>query len=496
MAAASHTAEKDDASLEKPALKNSPSIPSLDRNADREAAKPGLLDFEPKWYHSVFFNMTILGLCNFSAPGLWGAMNSLGAGGAASPHLINAANALTFCLMVLSCWLGSAFVNLFGVKFTLMFGTAGYCIYAAGLYTNNVFGTTWLVLFGAAACGICAGLFWMIEGAIALSYPSPAGRGKALGYWLCYRVSGQVLGGAINLGINARRSQAGSVSSKVYIVFIALQACGPFIGSLLSPPHKVQRKDRTPVELYIGTNFLEEWRATWHMFFSRKFLLLVPLIWQTVFSESFTGTYFVDYFSVRARALGSFCSAILCMIVGLFEGYLLDRTSWSKKSRARWSFVIILGLQGGWWIYSQIIQQIYVRDHPTLDWTSPGFGRGFVLYLLITVGFQMNYLYMFWVVGSLVEHPRDIIRIAALLRGTESAAQAVSYGINSTALALNAASAINFGLWGLALVPGWLVVRTIGIGKPSSDDLTAEGARSGESVSKDSREESVAEKGQ
>ena len=71
----------------------------------------------------------------------------------------------------------------------------------------------------------------------------------------------------------------------------------------------------------------------------------------------------------------------------------------------------------------------------------------------------------------MVEHPRDIIRIAALLRGTESAAQAVSYGINSTSLVMTAASAINFGLWGLALVPGWLVVRTIGVGKPSLDDL-------------------------
>jgi hypothetical protein len=32
------------------------------------------------------------------APGLWNAMNSLGAGGAESPFLINAANALVFGL--------------------------------------------------------------------------------------------------------------------------------------------------------------------------------------------------------------------------------------------------------------------------------------------------------------------------------------------------------------------------------------------------------------
>jgi hypothetical protein len=76
-----------------------------------------------KWYRSTFFNITILGLCNFSAPGIWGAMNSLGAGGAQSPHLVNAGNALTFCLMVVSCYFSSAIVHYIGIKGALIFGT-------------------------------------------------------------------------------------------------------------------------------------------------------------------------------------------------------------------------------------------------------------------------------------------------------------------------------------------------------------------------------------
>jgi hypothetical protein len=76
-----------------------------------------------KWYRSTFYNMTILGLCNFSAPGIWGAMNSLGAGGAASPHLVNSANALTFCLMIVSCLLSSTLVHYIGIKGALLFGT-------------------------------------------------------------------------------------------------------------------------------------------------------------------------------------------------------------------------------------------------------------------------------------------------------------------------------------------------------------------------------------
>lgn len=67
--------------------------------------------------------MTILGLANLSAPGIWGAMNSLGAGGAASPGLVNAANSLTFCLMVVSCFFSTVFVHYVGIKGALIFGT-------------------------------------------------------------------------------------------------------------------------------------------------------------------------------------------------------------------------------------------------------------------------------------------------------------------------------------------------------------------------------------
>lgn len=76
-----------------------------------------------KWYRSTFYNMTILGLCNLAAPGIWGAMNSLGAGGAASTQLVNAANALTFCLMVVSCYFSSVIVHYIGMKGALVVGT-------------------------------------------------------------------------------------------------------------------------------------------------------------------------------------------------------------------------------------------------------------------------------------------------------------------------------------------------------------------------------------
>lgn len=167
----------------------------------------------------------------------------------------------------------------------------GYAIYAGGLYTNNRYGNEWFVILGASLCGICAGVFWMAESAIAIAYPEPWNRGKALGYWLTYRLMGQIIGGSINLGLNADNDQAGSVSYTVFLVFIGMQATAPFIASLLNPPAKVERTDGRHVELAIAAN---PWRGvldTMKDFFRPQFLLLLLWIGQAVFAEAVYYTY-------------------------------------------------------------------------------------------------------------------------------------------------------------------------------------------------------------
>lgn len=345
-----------------------------------------------KWYRSTFYNAFILGICNFLAPAIWGAMNSLGAGGEEKPYLVNGANALTFCLMVVSCFFSPILVRRVGIKWALIFGTMGYALFAAGLYTNNRFGTEWFVLFGAALCGISAGVFWMAEAAIALSYPEPYNQGKFLGFWLSFRVGGQVLGGAINLGLNANDNKAGKVSYNVYLAFIALQALGPFAGLLLNKPEKVQRSDGVPVNLAISNGSWFEIKAVTRLFFSRNFLLIVPLIAQGVYTEAVMFTFESLWLSVRARALGSFLSGIVAMIAGNLLGAFLDRKKWSLKTRARGAFFTILGLQGAWWIWATILVTYYHKSKPTYDWVDPGFGKTFALFLFWVAGFQLNYM--------------------------------------------------------------------------------------------------------
>ncbi|KAF2399340.1 major facilitator superfamily transporter [Trichodelitschia bisporula] len=416
-----------------------------------------------KWYRSTFFNITILGLCNFAAPGIWGAMNSLGAGGAASPKLINAANALTFCLMVVSCYFSSVLVHYIGIKGALIFGTVGYAPFAAGLYTNNRFGTEWFVLVGAALCGISAGVFWAAEAAIAIAYPEPWNKGKALGYWLTYRLGGQILGGAINLGLNADRNEAGKVSYTVFLVFIALQCTGPLVALFLNKPSKVQRRDGKKVVLEIAENPWREVVENTKLLFSKKWLLLILFIGQAVFAEAVYFTYLALWFSVRARALGSFVSGLAAITAGNFLGHWLDRHTIALKKRARWSFILIVVTQGAWWLWATVLVTRFRHTRPTYDWSSPGFGKAFAVFVLLTLGFQLNYLFLYFFVTNIAEGQDQVIRYAALLRGTESAWQAVSYGLTSIAIFGEVGGVyINFGLWAVSIFPAWLVLRHFG----------------------------------
>ncbi|KAJ5232664.1 hypothetical protein N7468_005620 [Penicillium chermesinum] len=406
-----------------------------------------------KWYRSTFYNALILGLCNFLAPGIWGAMNSLGGGGEEKPYVVNAANGATFSLMVVSCFLGSTVVRYIGIKWTMIAGTMGYAVYAAGLYTNNRYGESWLIIFGAVLCGISAGLFWMAEGAIALAYPEPYNQGRFLGFWLSFRVGGQILGGAISLGINSKRSTAGSLSYVVYIIFIVLQALGPFAGLLLSSPSKVQRKDGLPVRLQISNSAWFEIKQNAKLFVSKKFLLIVPFISQAVYTEAVMFSYEGLWLSVRGRALGSFLSGVVALIAGNIFGLFLDSKSISLKTRTRGGFIFVVTWQG--------CAQYGPQSTPPSSKGPNRYMTGLTLDLAELLLF--SYSGSFFLVGTLADTEEEIVRIAGLLRGTESASQAVSYGLSSIAIMASVGSVyLNFGLWAIAILPAWLVVRQVG----------------------------------
>jgi hypothetical protein len=295
------------------------------------------------------------------------------------------------------------------------------------------------------------------------------------------------------------------VGYQTYLAFIAIQCLGFFIGSLLSNPEKVQRKDGTQIAAPKGTNWRVELREMWRLARSKSILLLVPLFWYYGWCQAYPGTYLATYFTVRSRALGSLSFAISGTFGTWLAGALVD-VPWvkSRQTRAIVTYVIIASLNSGSWIWAVYIQNEFRHTKPTLDWANQvTFGRGFGLYVFervsvsmvryysspkssartnhpanihfpiirlrtISIGTCPTSFFSFFqlpnILGSVANHgvshrcisnlsdsPGDQIRYSSLLRGIETAAVCLGFGIQAIPTPLIATASINCGLWFFAL---------------------------------------------
>ncbi|KAF7588587.1 hypothetical protein BBP40_005506, partial [Aspergillus hancockii] len=408
---------------------------------------------KPRFHRTTLAQILLVGLCAFCVPGIWSAMNGLGVGGSQSPNVVNGANALLYAFMTLTCFLGPWLTNLIGFRATLSLGSIGYPLYAAGLYLNNRTGATWLVYLGSVACGLSAGFFWSVEGAIATGYPEQHKRGRYIATWFTFRNFGNVIGGAISLGINHSVNQRGQVGYQTYLGFIAIQCLGVVFGLFLSNPEKVQRDDGTRIEAPRGVPWRQELAAMWRLARSKSILLLIPLFWYFGWIQAYPGTYLATYFTVRARALGSFLSAVVGTLATWLTGTLVD-VPWvkSRQTRAVVTYVLIALLNSATWIWAVVIQNEYRHTRPLLDWADQEtFGRGFGVYMFERISLSMVENYIYWCIGNLSDSPGDQIRYSSLLRGIETAGVAVGFGVQAVPTALIVTVGINFGLWFLAL---------------------------------------------
>lgn len=423
--------------------------------ADRSSTPP--VRIRPKFFRSTLFQILVVGICAFSAPGIWSAMNGLGVGGSQSPDLVNAANALLYAFMTVTCFAGPWLTNIIGFRWTLSIGSLGYPLYAAGLYVNNRFGSTWFVYFGAVACGISAGFFWSVEGAIATSYPEQHKRGRYIATWFTFRNFGNIIGGSIALSINHKTNRRGKVGYQTYLGFIAIQCLGFFFGLLLSNPEKVQRDDGTRIEAPRGVKWKVEAKAMWRLGTSKSILLLTPLFWYFGWIQAYPGTYLATYFTVRSRALASLLSAIVGTLATWLGGSLVD-LPWikSRQKRAMSTYILIALVNSTTWIWAVYIQNEYRHTKPVLDWANQkAFGRGFGLYMFerISLGLVENFIY--WCISNLSDSPGDQIRYSSLLRGIETAGVAVGFGVQAVPTILIATASINFAFWFIALPFGY-----------------------------------------
>ncbi|KAJ5585951.1 hypothetical protein N7450_005738 [Penicillium hetheringtonii] len=433
------------------------------------------------WYRTTLFNAFIIGGVGFMAPGLWNAMNSLGAGGAETPYLVNAANALVFGLMGFLCLFGGPIANRIGMNWTLVLGAVGYPIYSAALYTNNRYGNEWFVLVGAVACGLSAGLFWASEGAVALGYPEPAKRGQYMNIWLWFRTGGPLLGSAIVLGLNhsAVSKSKGKLtfSSETYLIFVALQCVAAPLAVFLTPPEKVQRGDGSKVKIVLQDSWTAEMKELWKVSCRKEVLMLLPVFWASYFNQ-YQGNFEVYYFGVRARALIGFVSYIGTLLSSWIISRFLDYKKVTVKHRIVYSFYYVIFLHITAWVYGWVVQEIYTANPPSLDWSDQGFTRGLFVVILWEFSRQALQNWMYYLISTMTDNISELSRLSGILRGQESFSQAVSFGLNTKEwYGGRVPLAVNTILLGLAVLPTWMVIKDYTPIEHGSSDVSEEKGR-------------------
>ncbi|KAK7536858.1 major facilitator superfamily domain-containing protein [Phyllosticta citribraziliensis] len=447
-------------------------------------------------YRGTIFQAVILGLISFTQPGIWSALNNLGAGGQAEPYVVNAANVITFAIMVFGAPLASVVANVIGVRWVIVFGTIGYVPYSAALYCNSAFGTQWFLIFGSVTCGLSASALWSAEATVAVGYPEPARRGICVSIWLALNKLGSIIGSAIQLALNKDGSTTGSISTQTYLVLVAIQCLGLPLAFLLSPPDKLIRTDgKKPTFSGIGRSWRAQSREFFRILRRKDMLLLIPAFITSEWGQTYQGNYLTAYFSVRSRALVGFLVAVVGAIVNILCGWWLD-TRWVKRStQARGTWLATLALFTAMWIWYLVVQVRWSKDAPSIDWSDSQFSQGAALYILLRIAFEVILVWLYWAVAAFDSDADAISVTVGILRAGQSLGEAFSYGVGaarSASLLTNLIVAfvvffvsVPFTTWAAWIVPERL------LGEDEDDDVVVGGgeAGSGSGAASDSERE-------
>ncbi|KAF4470203.1 duf895 domain membrane protein [Fusarium albosuccineum] len=367
-------------------------------------------------FRGTYVQAVLLGLISFTQPGIWNAMNSLGAGGQAEQYVVNAANVerVMFALAPLASIVG----NIIGLHWIVVFGTIGYVPYSAALYVNSMNGTQWFLIFGAVTCGISATALWTGEAAMAVGYPEVHRRGICIGIWLALGKLGSIIAAAIQLALNKDSSSQGAISPKTYLVLIAIQCLGLPLALLLAPSHKLVRADGgKPTFGSTNKSFKVQLKGYLAQFRRREVLLLIPAFITAQWGVTYQGNYLAAYFTVRARTLAGFLVAIVGAIVNVIAG--------TRNVVFPPSPPLV-------WIWNLVIQTRWAKESPgAIDWSSTNFRVGMAIFILYRIAYETVGLWLYWSLGTFDTDLDAIAFSMAVLRGGESLGSALAYAVGS-----------------------------------------------------------------
>jgi hypothetical protein len=157
------------------------------------------------WYASPKMQLFLVALVCFLCPGMFNAVNGLGAGGQVNQVPADQANTALYSTFSVVGFFAGTFANKLGIRLTLSFGGFGYGVYVAALLCYNHTQNSGFLIFSGALLGVCAGLLWTAQGAIMMSYPLESSKGRFISwFWMIFNLGG-VLGSLVSVHLVQQR---------------------------------------------------------------------------------------------------------------------------------------------------------------------------------------------------------------------------------------------------------------------------------------------------
>jgi MFS family permease len=144
-------------------------------------------------YASPPFQLALVAFVCFLCPGMFNAVNGLGGGGQFDQYVADNANVAVYATFSVVGFFAGTFANRLGIRLTLSFGGMGYFLYIASYLSYNHNKNSGFVIFAGALLGVCAGLLWTAQGAIMMSYPDEANKGRYISwFWMIFNLGGVI----------------------------------------------------------------------------------------------------------------------------------------------------------------------------------------------------------------------------------------------------------------------------------------------------------------
>lgn len=310
------------------------------------------------WFASPPSQLTFVALVCFLCPGMYNAVNGLGAGGTIKSKDIDNATVAIYATFAGVGFFAGSIANRIGLKLTLSFGGFGYFLYIGSIlsYVHN--GNVGFLIFAGALLGLCAGLLWTAQGAIMMSYPPEEHKGKYISwFWMIFNL-GAVIGSLVPLGENMHKT-AGNVSDGTYIAFLVLMACGFVLAWGLVDSRKVRRADGSHIVVMKHPTWKSEILGLFEVLRTDSYIILLfPMFFASnwFYTYHFNGVNLAK-FDVRTRGLNN-TLYYLCQIFGSYGfGYALDVKSISRPLKAKILmgvlFTLTMAIWGGGYAYQK-----------------------------------------------------------------------------------------------------------------------------------------------